>query len=585
MAKPTTVISFAYGLNLYGEPDWKDITSYVKSFNISRGKSTELDSYSTGTANVVLDNRSRAFEPGFAASPFYELIEPYGKLKIVTSDYSDFVGVIDNWSFSYAEKGIDATAEIRASDNLATLAQNVLTEQTFGAQVSGSRIKDVLYGTDVYYTEPTCISQGTRGITDDTVAEGTNVLEYLQKVAANDGGLFYARRDGVIAFEDSAFVNTGGLTTVRKNLVKNSNFAIAPTANWSGGARFTSWFFEGTHSYGNSSSYNLDYTEISATKYLTNTPYYVSFYIRSLVAQSMVIYGFMGKDNGGGLLIPNSDNRVYQNVTMAAGEVRRIDLGNVISTQPTDGITFGVTLDSGVAATGTIFIDCALVENTIKLDTYFDGGSTITPPSYQTYTFSFEGAANNSTSLWETSVSTIVDYTSYTIVCDSNFAGIQFYDIAMTYDSDKLYNSIKVIGAYESDVADEESQAKYGLKELAITDAILNTQADNDSLAQFLLSLYRIPNYRAESIVLPIHKFSVDDQNTVLNMDLLSFIKLKFKPGNSGATLEKNYQVIGVAHEVSLEEHMIVLRVSSLDNYGLVLSNQLLGNLDSNRLV
>lgn len=585
MAKPVSNVYFSYLLDTAGDPVWNDISSYVRSINIERGKSNELDSYSTGTASVVLDNRSRAFEPEYSSSPYYGQIEPFGKLKIVTKGYTEFVGVIDNWSFAYESKGFNATAQIQANDNLASLAKNALSAQTFAVEPSGTRIRNVLYGAGVYYNEPSCIDAGTRNITDDTITDGTNLLDYIQKVASNDGGLFFARRDGILSYQDTTLSNVVGLPTTRKNLVCDSDFAIAPAGYWTGGVRLTSWAYQGTYSYANSASYNLDYSEVNAAKYLVETPYYVSFYLRSTVAQSMLIYGFMGKDSGTGFLIPNSDNRIYQNITMAAGEVRRIDLGIVSSEQPTDGITFGVTLDSKTPATGTIFIDCALVEQGVKLGNYFDGNSTFTPPSGQTYTFGFEGTANNSTSVWTTTVNQIVDFTNTVLISDDNFAGINFSDLSMVYASEKLYNQITVNGINQSTFGDSQSQSKYGLKELAITDSIIDTQEDNDSLAKLLLSLYKSPNYRAESIIINVHGLSASEQNTMLNMDLLTPIELKFIPVNSGSALSRKYQVIGISHEVSMSEHVMELRLTSLDNFGFILDIPNLGVLDTNRMV
>lgn len=582
MPKPTSVISFSYGLDANGDPAWQDITSYVNSFSIGRGKSNELDSYSTGSATVVLNNRSRAFEPNYQPSPFNGLIEPYGNLKIVTSGYTQFIGVIDNWSYSYSEKGLDATATIQANDNLTLLAKNVLTAQTFDPELAGTRIKNILYGTDVYYNQPTCINAGTRTMTDDTVAEGDNLLDYVQKVAANDGGLFFARRDGIIAFKDSTFSNTSGLATARKNLCNNSSFEVAVSGSWSGGVRSTGWSEDRSYSYASSNfSPSVTYFETNATKYKIDTTYNISFYVKNGTGASKTLNVNAGMMNG---VAANQDTLLRTEITLAANEEKRINLGAFNSGLTTDGIYLSVD-QYPLTTANAFYIDAVLIEQNILMNKYFDGASSFTAPANQTYSIGFEGTADNSTSVWQTTVSQIVDFTTYTYVSDANYSGIQFYDVAMNYASEKLYNKVTVVGPFESLAGDAESQAKYGLKELAITDAILDTQTDNDSLAQFLLSLYRIPNYRAESIMIPLHNLSAANQNTMLNMDLLSFIVLQFIPGNSGNTLIKNYQVIGISHMVSLEEHMIELRVSSMDNYGLVLDSGLVGFLGTNRLV
>jgi hypothetical protein len=179
-----------------------------------------------------------------------------------------------------------------------------------------------------------------------------------------------------------------------------------------------------------------------------------------------------------------------------------------------------------------------------------------------------------------------VDFSVITSITDNNYSGIKFNDVSMAYASEKLYNQISVIGnGLESVASDTSSQSKYGLKEYAITDAILDNQSDNDSLASFLLSLYRVPDYRAETISINLHNLGTSDQNTILAMDMLSQINLKFRPGNSGTALSANYQVIGLSHTISTEEHMVQLRVTSLDNFGFILDHPTLGILDSDRLV
>lgn len=582
MAKPTTVVSFSNSSDIDGNPVWNDISSYVLSVETSRGKSSDLDAYSSGTASIVLNNRSRAFEPNYAASPFYGLIQPFGQVRVISAGYTQFIGVIDSWSFGYSEKGLFATAQINANDNLSILAKNTLTGGSFAsAQLSGSRVKDILYGTDVYYNDPTCIDSGTRTITTDTVVEGAPVLDYLQKIGANDGSVFYARRDGILAYQDSTLANTTGLATFRYNYACNSNLAVIPAGFWTGGQRYTTAAYQGTTSYGNTSNYFIDYSELDNTKYLINKSYYISFYLYSAIAQNVTAYGGLTKTG-----ILNTDAQVFKSYSMAANTWIRVDLGVLKSQLPTDGVTFGVNIDSRDTTSQRIFIDCALIESNVKIGTYFDGASTTTPPSGQTYTFSFQGTANNSTSIMQTVVNSLVDYSVITSITDSNYSGIKFNDVAMAYASEKLYNQISISGnSLTSTASDLDSQSKYGFKEYSVTDAILNTQADNNSLASFLLSLYHIPDFRAESISLTLHNLGTTDQNTILAMDMLSQINLKFRPGNTGAALAANYQVIGINQSISPEEHTVELRVTSLDNFGFVLDHPALGILDTNRLV
>lgn len=587
MTKPTTVVSFSNSSDIDGNAIWNDISTYVLSVEINRGKSSDLDSYSSGTLTVTLNNRSRAFEPNYASSPYYGLIEPMGQIKVVTASYTQFVGIIDAWTFDYSEKGLFSTAQIRANDNLAVIAKNTLSANTFSPQISGSRIRSILYGTDVYYTQPSCIDSGTRTITSDTVAEGAGALDYLQKVAANDGGLFFARRDGILAYQDTTLSNAAALPTYRYNYACNSSFETAISGFWTGGVRSTSWAYKGTYSLTTAAfEYEFYYDETSSSKYKKDLPYNVSFYIKGGTSTREVKFTAYMTLAGVPIRVGNDYVSISKTVTINPSEVSRINLGSIKTSSNADGIQVWASLTSQSPVANAFYMDALLIEPTTKLQPYFDGSSTTSAPSGQTYSFSFQGTTHNSTSIMQTDVSNLVDFTTITNIADNNYSGIKFNDLSMVYGSEKLYNLITLNGStYQSSAIDLVSQSKYGIKEYAVTDAILDNQADNDSLAAFLLSLFKSPDFRAESISLTLHNLNTSDQNTILAMDMLSQINLKFKPGNTGASLSANYQVIGINQSISPEEHIVELRVTSLDNFGFVLDNPVLGILDTNRLV
>src|SRR6056297_1029725 len=53
-----------------------EVTPFVRSFQIARGKSRELDRYQAGQATVAFQNDQRTFDPTFAAGQFFGQIEP-----------------------------------------------------------------------------------------------------------------------------------------------------------------------------------------------------------------------------------------------------------------------------------------------------------------------------------------------------------------------------------------------------------------------------------------------------------------------------------------------------------------------------
>lgn len=104
-----------------------EITEFVRNFNTSRGRRRELERFTTGTAQIVLDNRDRRFDPTNTASPYYNAtVGVTGVVPAIpvviratwdSTKYSIFRGFIDSWTFDYSDAGIgDATATITCSD-------------------------------------------------------------------------------------------------------------------------------------------------------------------------------------------------------------------------------------------------------------------------------------------------------------------------------------------------------------------------------------------------------------------------------------------------------------------------------------
>lgn len=74
-------VDFNTGTSL--EPEWSDITSFVRSVSIARGKDELLDGFSAGSASIVLDNRDRRFDPLFSSSPYAGAIVPRREVRVL----------------------------------------------------------------------------------------------------------------------------------------------------------------------------------------------------------------------------------------------------------------------------------------------------------------------------------------------------------------------------------------------------------------------------------------------------------------------------------------------------------------------
>ena len=99
---------------------WTDVTQYVRELSTSRGRSNELDTYSAGSCQVILDNRTRLFDPENTAGTYYGNLTPLRPIRIRVTPSggtirSIFFGFIDQWPQSYNYPN-DATVSVTATD-------------------------------------------------------------------------------------------------------------------------------------------------------------------------------------------------------------------------------------------------------------------------------------------------------------------------------------------------------------------------------------------------------------------------------------------------------------------------------------
>jgi hypothetical protein len=204
-----------------GSPDYflggvafYDITDKVISFGISRGKSRFLDRYPAGKLTIQLDNNDRRFDPLYTASPYAGQILPRREVRVYTNDLIQMEAVIDDWDLEYSPNG-KSIATIIASDALTIFANQALNAKTYSSQLSGARITAILNDPQVNWSvDKRSIENGLQLLQGDTIAEGTNALEYLQKVTQSEPGSFFIAKNGYATFRDRiANQSSGNITS------------------------------------------------------------------------------------------------------------------------------------------------------------------------------------------------------------------------------------------------------------------------------------------------------------------------------------------------------------------------------------
>lgn len=134
MPYPTPIFEIAFDDSPYVvSPTWTDVTSWVRSFSVDRGRSDDWGDFD-GSATVVLNNRTRLFDPYNTSGTYYGKLLPRRQIRIraqtndagtvVTHDV--FRGFISGWSPSWTDAGTDSTVTLSCFDALQLLAAEQL---------------------------------------------------------------------------------------------------------------------------------------------------------------------------------------------------------------------------------------------------------------------------------------------------------------------------------------------------------------------------------------------------------------------------------------------------------------------------
>lgn len=226
MGTPTTVVKIAFDLAAAGNGDFftlddtikgkldnatyklagdvlVDVTEDVRSVSVKRGRTRELDRFSAGAVSITLDNRHRYYDPTVdgTVSPYAGSILPRKQVVIESAGAPVFSGQVEDWNLDYTLGG-DSTASVQVADGFALLAGQSLSETVNTEQFSGQRIDAVLSMPEVAWPSgKRVIDTGDTVIQADTVADDTNVLQYLQRVEQAEFGALYVDKGGAVVFK------------------------------------------------------------------------------------------------------------------------------------------------------------------------------------------------------------------------------------------------------------------------------------------------------------------------------------------------------------------------------------------------
>jgi hypothetical protein len=202
---------------LDGSTDFVDITEYVTSVNINRGRATQLDTFNAGNCSIIADDKAsgRQFDPLNTNSTWYQGalgIAPRRQVQVYGGSAGTaamFTGFIYDMNIDYAEPQLSSAA-ITAVDALAQISQTTLTGFSPASELTSDRVNTILNRSEVAWSTA-LRSIATGQATCGTVAyeDATNALAALQAVQFAEDGRLFATRSGLIEFDARVSVSFG----------------------------------------------------------------------------------------------------------------------------------------------------------------------------------------------------------------------------------------------------------------------------------------------------------------------------------------------------------------------------------------
>ena len=201
---------------LDGTSQFATVMDGTISLTAKRGRANTGDQFAYGTMNFTLNDTyaDGVFNPFDTTSPYYDPANNQPGLaplrEVRFSRYSStnvkellWVGYIVNYDYTFTLGGLD-TVTVNCADFSYQLGQTFLAEWNVTEQLSSERFDDLLDLPEVAYTGTRSIETGVAtlgGAAAYTVANGTSVAGYANKINEAEQGRIFVDREGTITFQ------------------------------------------------------------------------------------------------------------------------------------------------------------------------------------------------------------------------------------------------------------------------------------------------------------------------------------------------------------------------------------------------
>ncbi len=517
-----------------------NITEYVKSFEIRRGRSYELDRFEAGTLAMTLLNLDSRFDPSNTDSPYYPYVIPLRRVKISADwdgqRYPIYTGYIDRWPPTWTAAGVYSEVRVTAVDAL-----GLLGSMRFPAA-------DYLNNFGQW-----------NNLTETWTFDGATLLpDYCRLVYAYITTAFSTPAvDLTVLYRNSDPDDAGGRTVTDGNTNGGAAFISSSTINFTaddvgrfvtGSADIPDNTYIVSISSSSSAVISQNCTGSSGSQTFTLSPY---------------------KVRTGTISIPEwCGVGAVVDMTFQEGDIGCSHIYDVDTTAAVAGECdirgqyemFVQALSGDMAAAMLDGVNWAAEDR--NLDT---GLSEIVPstPEFQTVLPYLQSIADGELGQLfvdtrgrvtfhqrDTRFSSPYD-TSQATFGDGGGAELPYTDLVPDYDLERIYNEVTVTrtvnNATTHTASDSTSQSKYLYRPMSLTPPLAD-DADAASMATYLLSILKDPALRFHELKVQPQADAANLWPQVLGLDIPSRITVKARPPG-GTLITQDCHIEQISHQ------------------------------------
>ena len=187
-------------------------------------------------------------------------------------------------------------------------------------------------------------------------------------------------------------------------------------------------------------------------------------------------------------------------------------------------------------------------------------------------------------------VLTFHDRATLQILTTTKFAddgtGIPFSNIEASYGSEELRNRITVsrLNGGTATAEDATSIAAYGAIDYELRDTLLADDSQAQDLADLILTRYKDPLLRIDSVEVICNALTDAQVAEVLALELGSLVQVTYTPSGIGDAIDQFVRLDAIEHSIDAAQHRITFSFSQGEAVALVLDSASFGILDTNTL-